>query len=129
MLGISLQSNTFAVEWSSIVIKSTGAASADSDIASVSVWTDVNGNGAIDPGDEKIGFNTFLASSSLITFNPPQTVAGTKKWYLITVDAAINAIPGTGERFGVVVATYSDIIINSPNTISIVTKFHIRMIR
>jgi len=87
--GVVMQKLGFSTDFStatlnSVTVDRTGSAS-DSDISSVKIFTDLNGNGVIDGGDTQIGSGTFSGGSSSLSVTP-QTITTTPSCLLVVYD-------------------------------------------
>ncbi|MBS3908952.1 MAG: hypothetical protein KGZ93_04920 [Actinobacteria bacterium] len=97
-LGLSTTFSEVALD--SIEVDRTGTG-ADSDIASVGIYTDLNHNGVIDAEDTQIGSNTFSSGSAVITF-APRAIGTTASSFLVVYN--ISGTSNTSVTLGANIA-------------------------
>lgn len=75
---------TEPVRWNSITLQASGSGNDLTDISSVKVWQDNNGNGVVDAGDVSIGVGAYSADDGIVTI----PITG----MVISAGGSINAI-------------------------------------
>ncbi|MGH8103213.1 MAG: Ig-like domain-containing protein [bacterium] len=91
-----------------IQLTASGDGNDVSDISSVKVWLDANGNGQKDAGDSLLGSGTYTANNGAAAIALNRTITkGTSESWLVTYDVAstIARAPETRDRKGLWLAT------------------------
>ena len=110
-LALSMSSGGSSTTVTSLTVTKTGTIAA-SDVTSVDLWLDNNGDQVVDGGDTSLGTTTFTGGQATFGGSPLHTVAASANDRLIvSFDIASGVAPGTS--FGAEITAASDINIGA----------------
>ncbi|MDE2290505.1 MAG: T9SS type A sorting domain-containing protein, partial [Elusimicrobia bacterium] len=99
--------------WTGLTVQQNGNLGAG-EIDSVSVWRDMDGDGALSAGDLLVGSAAFSGSQANIVFSTAQTVGVSTQTYFLAAQPDINATVGANIRLSV---SGSGFLVTSPDSI------------
>ncbi|MHB8841609.1 MAG: hypothetical protein ACYC56_07450 [Candidatus Aquicultor sp.] len=94
----------------------------DSTITAVKIYTDLNGNGAIDGADAVVGSTTFSSGHADISLSAPPVITITPSYFLVVF--AVSNTAAVGDTIGSRIADESYLTVLSPDVVAPFTNYN-----